>query len=134
MTNSEFSKLLDKKLTEVATRKDLKELATKKGLDAVKRSVKGLDKRLIKVEQTTGAKEDLKDLEGRLEFKLVQMEQRFNDKLEETFSAHTNKVLDKLDQVIGELKALREEKVFQQAQLERLEGRVVLIERRLGLG
>lgn len=127
MTNNDFGKLLDKKLVGVATKKDLKELAAKKDLGVVKKDVGVLKK------DVGGLKKDLKDFEGRFEFKLVQMEQRFNDKLEKTFSEYTKKMLDKFDEVIGELRIIREEKVFQQAQIERLTERVERIEQHIGL-
>lgn len=145
MTNNDFSKLLDKKLVGMATAKDIKRL----------------DEGLTKVGQTMVTKKDLKnlvtkedarnfatrkdlnlvkkDLEAvrdnvqKVEFQLKLTEQRFEQKLEDTFSEYTKKMLDKFDQVIGELQMIREEKVFQQAQFERLVERVERLEQHAGL-
>jgi len=156
MTNNELSKLLDKKLVGVATKKD----------------IKGLDKRVASVEQTMATKSALKnlvtkedakdfatkkdlerfatkkdlerfatkkDLEAvrgdvqKVEFQLKLTEQRFEQKLEDTFSKYTKEMLDKFDQVIGELQMIREENVFRQAQFERLVERVERLEQHAGL-
>jgi len=147
MTNNEFSKLLDKKLAGVATAKD----------------VKGLDKRVANVEQTMATRNDLKDLVTKedaknfatkkglerfatkkdleavrddvqkVEFQLKLTEQRFEQKLEDTFSKYMKEMLDKFDRVISELQMIREESVFQQAQFERLVERVERLEQHAGL-
>lgn len=152
MTNSEFSKLLDKNLTGVATKKDLaalvtkkdarkfatkedlKKMATKKGLGVVKKDLGTVKKdvRLLKNDigglkgDVGGLKKDLADFKVRFEFKLVQMEDRFDEKLEAKFSKYTNMVLDKMDQVMGQLQALREDGIFQQAQIEPIKQHVGL--------
>ena len=118
MTNNEFSKLLDKKLVGVATKKDLKNLVTKE--DA-------------KNFATRKDLEAVRDDVQRVEFQLKLTEQRFEQKLEDTFSVYTKKMLDKFDEVIGELKTIREEGVFQQAQFERLVERVERLEQHVGL-
>lgn len=110
MTNNEFGELLDKKLAGVATKKD----------------IKGLDKRMTNVESAMATKEDLKGLEGRFDFKLIQMEDRFDNKLEAKFSKYTNMVLDRMDRVAGQLKVLWEEKIFQQAQIDRIKEHIGL--------
>lgn len=150
MTNNELGKLLDKKLTGVATKKDLKNLVTKEDAKsfATKEDLKGLaakkDLDLIRKDVSVLKKDaknfaTKKDLEAvrddvqKVEFQLGLTEQRFEQKLEDTFSVYTKKMLDKFDEVIGELKTIREEKVFQQAQFERLVGRVERLEQHLGL-
>lgn len=157
MTDNEFSKLLDKKLVGVATKKDLKELATKKDLDLVRKDLDFVKKDVSVLKEDAkgfATKNDLKnlvtredaknfatrkDLEAvrddvqRVEFQLKLTEQSFEQKLEDTFSAYTKKMLDKFDEVIGELQMIREEKVFQQAQFERLVERVERLEQHAGL-
>lgn len=92
-----------------ATKKDLERFATKKDLEAVRDDVQ------------------------KVEFQLKMTEQRFGQKLEDTFSKYTKEMLDKFDQVIGELQMIRKENVFQQAQFERLVERVERLEQHAGL-
>ncbi len=125
MTNNEFSKLLDKKLTGVAAKKDLRNLVTKE--DAKNFATKK-DLNLVK--------KDLEAVRGdvqKVEFQLKMTEQSFGQKLEDAFSKYTKEMLDKFDQVIGELQMIREEKIFQQAQFERLVERVERLEQHAGL-
>ncbi len=136
MTNNEFSKLLDKKLAGVATKKDLKNLVTKK--DAKKFATKkDLGKFATKGDlEKFATKKDLEAVRGdvqKVEFQLGLTEQRFEQKLEDTFSKYSKEMLDKFDLVIGELQKIREENVFGQAQFERLVARVERLEQHVGL-
>jgi len=142
MTNNEFSKLLDKKLAVVATKKDLgivkKDLnLVKKDINVLKEDVGGLKKGVnILKEDIGGLKKDVGAVRSdvqKVEFQLKLTEQRFEQKLEDTFSKYTKEMLDKFDQVIGELQMIREENVFQQAQFERLVERVERLEQHAGL-
>jgi len=159
MTSSEFSKLLDEKLAEVAskrdletlvtkedaekfaTKKDLERFATKEGLGSVKEDIAGLreDARNFATKtdlERFATREDLGEVRGdvqKVEFQLKLTEQRFEQKLEDIFSKYSKEMLDKFDQVIGELQKIREENVFGQAQFERLAARVERLEQHVGL-
>ena len=134
MTNNEFSKLLDKKLVGVAAKKDFENLVTKE--DARDFATKKDLKELATKKDLNLVKKDLEAVRGdvqKVEFQLKLTEQRFEQKLEDTFSKYMKEMLDKFDRVISELQMIREENVFQQAQFERLVERVERLEQHAGL-
>jgi len=127
MTNNEFSKLLDKKLAGVATKKDLKNLVTKE--DAKNFATKKDLEKFATKKDLEAVRDDVQ----KVEFQLKLTEQKFEQKLEDTFSKYSKEMLDKFDLVIGELQKIREENVFGQAQFERLVARVERLEQHVGL-
>ena len=148
MTNNEFSKLLDKKLVGVATKKDLDLVREDIGIlkkDAKNFATKDDLKSLVTKEDAKNfatrkdlnlVKKDLEAVRGdvqKVEFQLKLTERRFEQKLEDTFSKYMKEMLDKFDRVINELQMIREENVFRQAQFERLVERVERLEQHAGL-
>ena len=122
-------------------KEDAKNFATKKDLDFVKRDI-GVLKEDAKNFATKkdlerfATKKDLEAVRGDVQevgFQLKITERRFEQKLEDTFSKYTKEMLDKFDQVIGELQMIREENVFRQVQFERLVERVERLEQHAGL-
>ena len=122
-------------------RRRLERFATKEGLGSVKEDIAGLreDARNFATKtdlERFATREDLGEVRGdvqKVEFQLKLTEQRFEQKLEDTFSKYSKEMLDKFDLVIGELQKIREENVFGQAQFERLVARVERLEQHVGL-
>jgi ABC-type Na+ efflux pump permease subunit len=131
VTKKDLNNLVTKEeAREFATKEDLKGLAAKKDLDLVKEDVSILKK------DVGVLKENVEVVRGdvqKVDFQLKLTEQRFEQKLEDTFSKYMKEMLDKFDRVIGELQMIREENVFRQAQFERLVERVERLEQHAGL-
>ena len=113
------------KINNIATKDDLKNLATKDDLEEVKRDVEDIKATMATKDDLKrfATKDDLQDTEQRFKNELWKVEQKFEEKLEDTFRKYKDDTLRGLDPIAKQLETIGQELTAHQAKHTRIDTR-----------